>query len=97
MIENNYVLFYSGLDQHDVEAKEHLKGEFEREGISITEFDISQKYTLYGNIFTYENAFILDYCENGKLRNFSTPALRAGNKLIVGFEAIRDTISILKK
>ncbi|MHA1346730.1 MAG: hypothetical protein ACTSO3_10070 [Candidatus Heimdallarchaeaceae archaeon] len=90
------ILFYSERDKDEVTCKERIAERLEKEKLEFQIFDITQKYTLYGNTFTYENSFIFDHCENGETRSFITPLLQAGKRYFKGEEEITENIPYLK-
>ena len=96
MSERSLILFFSSKDENDVQITERIRETLENEHIRVQQFDISQKYTLYGHTFTYENSFVNDYFENGYTDYFITPLLRAGKEIFMGEESINRNIPYLK-
>jgi hypothetical protein len=95
-MSDKVILFYSGQDKNDLIIKERISEIFEKEKIDFQSFDITQKYSLYGNIFTYESSFLSDHCENGKTKSFFTPILQAGKLYLKSEEEIKEKIPFLK-
>ena len=95
MSTRTFVLYFSGKDLNEVAMKDRIQSSLEREGIRIFPFDINQTYSLYGNEFSYEPSFVMDFCENGYVHEISTPVLRVGKELLVGEENITDHIPLL--
>ena len=96
LADKRLILYFSSKDDDEVKEKEKIKKILNRENLKFKEFDITQKFILYGHTFTYENSFILDYCENGHRECFTTPLLRAGKSLFFGEDNIERNIPYLK-
>lgn len=93
---SNLVLFFSSKDERDRRSIERIVDTLKQEKLTCEPFDLSQKYVLYGNSFTYENSFMQDYCENGHRDHLSTPVLKAGRHFFTGEEEITSNIPYLK-